>query len=217
MCYLGFSRSPGLSHQEQWGIESWHSTSRPDINCVTFRLRHCWPGEKSTIIWSVQPLNPLPVSYLCHCCWWQIGDNKSHKMFIVPGFSALGLWAECPSGEQYSWARPWTRSSVSVTETTPSHRMLPHSLSASVSLGVTAALRGKIALELQCEDCQPGQQICLASLGVRYRSVCPLLLCFSAPLCHLRRTRKQRLRFKEFRNSSFMKFKFSKRTSCWLK
>ena len=74
-----------------------------------------WPGEKSTIIWSVQPLNPLPVSYLCHCCWWQIGDNKSHKMFIVPGFYPPCFWAECPSREQYP-SRPWTRSSVSVRD-----------------------------------------------------------------------------------------------------
>ena len=168
-----------------------------------------WPGEKSTIIWSVQPLNPLPVSYLCHCCWWQIGDNKSHKMFIVPGFYPPCFWAECPSREQYP-SRPWPRSSVSVRD----HPQSSHVAAFIVILSVSVSgSDGGFTRQVRYWVTTWGLSAWPRDLSRITR--CSVSLCLSP--CHLRRTSKQRLRFKEFRISSFMKFKFSKRALCWLK
>ena len=45
-----------------------------------------------------------------------------------------------------------------------------------LSPAVTAALRGKFAIELQCEDCQPDPEICLSSVRI---ARCSVSLCFS--------------------------------------
>ena len=46
------------------------------------------PHKKPSFGGAPRPVRPP------HCWWWQIGDNKSHKQFIVPCFSSL--WVVCP-------------------------------------------------------------------------------------------------------------------------